>query len=90
LDKLQVIGDFASIAGDFDFSGEVNGFDFLKWQRGESPNPLSALDLATWEANYGNVASLSTTSTAVPEPSTGIMLMLGMAAMLFRHDVVVS
>ncbi len=24
---------------------DVDGFDFLKWQRGDSPNPLSASDL---------------------------------------------
>ncbi len=58
----------AALPGDFDI--DVDGFDFLKWQRGESPNPLSASDLADWEANYGTVAPLSATSTTVPEPST--------------------
>jgi len=40
-------------AGDFNGDGIVDGLDFLKWQRGESPNPLSQSDLADWEANYG-------------------------------------
>ena len=39
--------------GDFDGNLVVDGFDFLKWQRGQSPNPLSSVDLAAWEANYG-------------------------------------
>ena len=43
----------AALPGDFDFDGDVDGHDFLKWQRGESPNPLSQSDLADWEANYG-------------------------------------
>lgn len=82
---LQWIVDYQSsavsllvvLAGDFDFNGEVNGFDFLAWQRGESPNPLSQMDLADWEANYGMVAPLSATSAAVPEPSA---LLLGALA----------
>jgi len=39
--------------GDFNVDGTYDGLDFLKWQRGESPDPLSASDLADWEANYG-------------------------------------
>ena len=68
---------------DFDDDGDVDGLDFLKWQRGESTTPHSPLDLDDWEANYGAVASFSATSAAVPEPATGIMLMLGMAVMMF-------
>ena len=76
------------LAGDFDFDNDVDGFDFLKWQRGESPNPLSASDLAAWEANYGNAAPLSATAAAVPEPTTAMLLMLGITAMLFRRECV--
>ena len=43
----------SGITGDFDLDGDVDGYNFLKWQRGESPNPLSQSDLADWEANYG-------------------------------------
>ena len=84
---LQVI---IALAGDFNLDGVVDGFDFLKWQRGKSPNPLSQSDLADWEANYGMVASLSATSAAVPEPATGIILMLGMAVMLTGRRAAVS
>jgi len=71
-------GDFV---GDFpgDLDGNVNGADFLAWQRGESSNPLSSLDLARWEANFGTVGGLSAStaplaaSAVVPEP-TSILL----------------
>ena len=56
--------------GDFDLDGDVDGDDFLAWQRGESPNALDAGDLAEWETNYGP-ASLAT--AAVPEPTSGLM-----------------
>jgi len=45
------------VAGDFNGDGIVDGADFLNWQRGESPYPLSQSDLADWEANYGTVNS---------------------------------
>jgi len=44
---------FSIAPGDYDDDFDVDGLDFLKWQRGESPNPLSQSDLAAWEANYG-------------------------------------
>ena len=39
--------------GDFDLNNRVDGADFLKWQRGESPRPLSQAELAEWTVNYG-------------------------------------
>ncbi len=74
-----------SQAGDFDEDGDVDGADFLKWQRGESPLPLSASDLADWQANYGTVAPLAASSAGVPEPATCVGLLLGMMAALLRR-----
>jgi hypothetical protein len=65
-----------SILGDFDLDGDVDGTDFLAWQRGESPDPLSTSDLTVWEENYGNIALLSATSTTVPEPGAGTLAMV--------------
>jgi hypothetical protein len=67
--------DPAAVVGDYNDDGDVDGIDFLRWQRGESPSPLSAQDLASWEAAYG--APLSVAATAVPEPSTVLMLVSG-------------
>ncbi len=73
--------------GDFDLSGNVDGADFLMWQQGGSPNPLSQADLAAWQVNYGAGASpINTASTAVPEPTACILLMLGISAMLFHRE----
>lgn len=35
---------------------DVDGYDFLLWQRGGSPTPNSQTDLTTWENNYGRVS----------------------------------
>lgn len=58
--------------GDFDDDGDVDGRDFLIWQRGGSTTPLSAGDLADWQTNYG-VGPLAALS-AVPEPSSILLL----------------
>lgn len=65
------------IPGDFDGDGDVDGDDFLLWQLGGSPIPLSQSDLGDWEANYGTVAPLSAISTAVPEPSSVLLVLIG-------------
>ncbi len=70
--------------GDFNADGRVDGFDFLAWQRGESPNPYSAADLAEWRTNYGNVGPLQEELAAVPEPSTGLLMVAGIALLLTR------
>jgi prepilin-type N-terminal cleavage/methylation domain-containing protein len=71
------------LMADFDDDGDVDGFDFLKWQRGESPDPLSADDLDEWQTNFGNVASAVTAaSTGVPEPTSLAMLLLGLAILV--------
>ena len=43
----------ATNPGDFNNDGKVDGRDFLVWQRGGSPTPLSATDLAAWQSHYG-------------------------------------
>ncbi len=85
-----VLSDFlanAFLPGDFDQDGDVDGDDFLRWQR----NDGSATGLANWQANYGNPTSPLATSQAVPEPATVILLMFGVsAAFLIRRNTVGS
>jgi hypothetical protein len=70
----------ASLLGDFDADGDVDGRDFLVWQR----NP-SVGDLADWQANYG-MGELSA-STAVPEPeSLWVAAIVGMIGVYKRKQ----
>ena len=69
----------AGVPGDFNSDSHVDGADFLVWQRGGSPTPLSPADLETWKANYGNGAA-SPVVAAVPEPATwGLLAACGAA-----------
>ena len=71
--------------GDFDADGDVDGRDFLKWQRGISPTPFSQSDLTNWEANYGTVVPLSATSAAVPEPTTSALALAALCLAISRR-----
>ncbi|QDT73370.1 hypothetical protein [Lacipirellula limnantheis] len=82
LDNVQL--DVEETPSDFDYDGDVDGRDFLIWQRGGSPYPLSASDLADWRSNFGT-GLLAATNVAVPEPCTVSLLMLVMAGRLVRN-----
>lgn len=68
----------SATAGDFDNDDDMDGQDFLVWQRAESPHPLSSSDLAAWRARFGST-SIVATATAVPEPG---FIMLAPLALL--------
>ena len=68
---LQVIS--TGVTGDFNLTGLVDGADFLLWQRGGSPNPLSSSDLALWKSNFGASASAPPAINAVPEPHAWLL-----------------
>jgi hypothetical protein len=67
--------------GDFDEDGDIDGNDFLKWQRGQSPNPLSASDLALWESTFGPGIS------PVPEPATWTLGLVALAGLMKRTRI---
>lgn len=83
-DEIRNLAPEAS--GDFDADGDVDGMDFLKWQRGESPNPYSDTDLARWEEQYGNAwpAPLAAQAT-VPEPTSLALILVGLSAVPRRR-----
>lgn len=75
IDNLLVNSSLEVNNGDFNGDGHVDGRDFLLWQRGLSPNPLSASDLELWQTNYGT-SPLSASITSIPEPTSITMLLL--------------
>jgi hypothetical protein len=55
--------------GDFNNNGAVDGADFLAWQRGASPNPLSASDLTEWQSHLSTSGAEAAAQQSIPEPS---------------------
>lgn len=74
---LSVAGSF--LAGDFNMDNNVDGLDFLLWQR----NPAVG-SLADWNANYGMTSAALANTGAVPEPSS-LVLMLAAGCGLVRR-----
>jgi hypothetical protein len=58
--------------GDFDLDGDVDGADFLVWQRGFGET-YDADDLAVWREHFGTVAPAATTAASVPEPCGALL-----------------
>ena len=86
IDNIRFSQVAAGTPGDFDGDDDVDGRDFLAWQRGDSPNgtpggPVSAADLAEWQGAY-NGGALS--AVTVPEPASGILLMASLALVAVR------
>lgn len=71
-------------AGDYDGNGSVDGADFLTWQRGGSPNPLSAGDLAIWKSNFGSGGAVAA-AAAVPEPAACVLASVAAIAVVVRR-----
>lgn len=66
-------------SGDFDGDGDVDGRDFLVWQRGFDQT-YDAADLADWESNFGAGASTGANASGVPEPAGWLLILTGLAA----------
>lgn len=74
-------------AGDYNADGVVDGRDFLVWQYGGSPSPLSMQDLADWETNFGTGIATTATTGAVPEPHALTLLALAAVAFFGRSGI---
>ncbi len=86
---LQIVGGLLEPDADFDGDGDVDGRDFLTWQRnfgaiGQTNNSLgdangdgtvNSLDLAEWQTQYGQPPLSHVTS--IPEPATCVLLIFG-------------
>lgn len=67
--------------GDFDGDGDVDGNDFLAWQRGLG----DASNLSDFESNYGTTVGALATTAAVPEPAGATLLLLAVLGCSMRR-----
>ncbi len=81
-------------SADFDSDGDVDGTDFLVWQRGNGAlgtgelatgdanfdSDIDSDDLLVWQNQAAGAAASTAASVAVPEPASVLLLLLAMAA----------
>lgn len=67
--------------GDFDADEDVDGADFLEWQR-EFGVSLDESNLAAWQSNYGSSAL---TAMSTPEASTIALTLIGLVSAMTRR-----
>lgn len=80
MDNFRFTTPPAGTPGDFNNDGNVDGRDFLLWQRDSSVGNLS-----DWQTNYGG-GGLVAAVAAVPEPSTALLI-VGYSIALFCRRV---
>jgi hypothetical protein len=74
-------GSFTAVVGqpgDFDGDGDVDGGDFLEWQRTDG----TPAGLALWNANYPFSPPLVAATSAVPEPASLALVALALGTVL--------
>lgn len=90
IDYIRII-DPSTITADFDQDGDVDGSDFLTWQRGFGIQAGATLgmgdgngdgkvddeDLTLWKNTYG-ATPLAAAATQVPEPTTGMLAIVAL------------
>ena len=83
-DITQIISyTFASapgLAGDFDMDLDVDGADFIKWQR-EFGVTLDADDLADWKMKFGTAPTAAPAIASAPEPNCVALAAMALAAL---------
>ncbi|WP_218932419.1 sulfatase-like hydrolase/transferase [Adhaeretor mobilis] len=77
---LLSVSTLAALSGDFDNDGDVDGADFLKFQRDDG----SASGLVAFQDNYGST-SVTASSGAVPEPAGLIMISIALALAILNR-----
>ena len=87
-----------SVSGDYNCSTAVEGTDFLLWQQtlgdsvpsgtdadGSGNGTVGPEDLVIWDGAYGNT-TLAVSGTAVPEPASVVMVLVGLLAIPLRNE----
>jgi len=92
IDNLKIGTEAVTATADFDSDGDVDGADFLTWQRGlgvgttraqgnaDGDSDVDVADLAVWKSQFGQTGLSSAAAGAVPEPAGVVLSAIALAA----------
>jgi hypothetical protein len=95
IDNIRVGTTPAAVAGDYSGNGVVDAADYTNWRDnlglmdiatvaqgdGDGDGDVTSLDYTYWKTRFGNTASsVVVSATAVPEPGSMLILMIGSLA----------
>jgi hypothetical protein len=83
------------VSGDYNNNGVVDASDYVLWRNGgplanevDTPGTVNAADYTAWQSRFGNSSSGtgagSTANTAIPEPTSLVLLILAAAGAFLR------
>lgn len=79
IDDVVLASTSSQSTGDFDEDGDVDGHDFLLWQRTQG----TMTELNDWQTTYGSVSGTFAAAAIVPEPPA-LTLLLVSSLLLFQ------
>ncbi len=102
LGAMEIAASGVIETSDFDSDADVDGDDFLTWQKGFGTNSnaslalgdsngdgtVDATDLAKWQMQFGTSPGNSATALAVPEPSSFLLLAFALLGLCPRQKAV--
>ena len=90
--SIEIIGAAPpGVPGDYNGNGVVDAADYVLWRNGgplvnevDNPGAVNAADYTAWRARFGNTSGTgsATSSTAVPEPSTFVLIAAGVSGLI--------
>jgi endonuclease/exonuclease/phosphatase family metal-dependent hydrolase len=93
---LLTVLDLRSPVADFDASGDVDGGDFLTWQRGfgsgttpgqgdaNGDSAVNGADLTVWKSQFSVITALGPPAIVIPEPASTNLLTIVACALRIR------
>jgi autotransporter-associated beta strand protein len=86
----EVVLSIGGVLGDYNLNGNVDAADYVVWRKGLGTT-YTHDDYNVWRANFGATARMGSglagnlpSQSAVPEPASAMLLLLGLVIMRFR------
>ena len=91
---VRLLGIVPTVKGDYNRNGTVDAGDYAVWRKtlgnsitpfggadGDGDGTVNAADYQEWRRNYGGTSASGLEEVPIPEPSAGLLVVIGVAAL---------